>query len=321
MVSIIELYEEEINILLNLTEHITENPSENPEEFCNQIKEYSENVPRRIKNILREFAKNGSETGFLLIRRLPIGLLPDTPPGNSYKIGEKTQLAKVQAILISVMSEIVAYEAESYGRLFQDVVPIQSMANVQTSLGSNAILECHTEQAFSYLRPDILSLACLRGDPNAFTYILPVKYILENLSLEERNLLRQRLWNTGVDLSFKLNNHEFIHGDIRGPMAIIQGSEEDPYLVFDQDLMTGICPKSHEILGKIVELYEKHRIEHNLTPGEIIFVDNNRAVHGRSPFFPKFNGKDRFLIRCFATYDYEKCKYATDKRKILAIHS
>ena len=33
--------------------------------------------------------------------------------------------------------------------------------------GSGVELELHTEQAFSKLRPDVLSLACLRGNPKA----------------------------------------------------------------------------------------------------------------------------------------------------------
>ena len=58
-------------------------------------------------------------------------------------------------------------------------------------------------------------------------------------------------------------------------------------------------------------------------PLEIILIDNNRAVHGRSPFFPKYDGNDRFLVRCFATFDLEKSAYARldGERTIAAIYS
>lgn len=59
-------------------------------------------------------------------------------------------------------------------------------------------------QAFSSIKPDILVLACLRGDEQARTYILPVSAILANLSAQERELAREPLWTTGVDLSFKV---------------------------------------------------------------------------------------------------------------------
>lgn len=50
------------------------------------------------------------------------------------------------------------------------VVPNNAQAKLQTSLGSGVELELHTEQAFSNLKPNILSLGCLRGHPDAITY-------------------------------------------------------------------------------------------------------------------------------------------------------
>jgi len=323
--SIIEVTNDEMNILINTSGIINVSPSDNPELFCKQCKLLSNGLPVRIINILKQFAKHGSETGFLLIKTIPIdqGTLPDTPSGNSYKLGEKTMLSKIQSLLLNCIGELIAYEAECYGRLFQDVVPIKSMASVQTSLGSNTELEIHTEQAFSKFRPDLLSLACLRGDHSAYTYILPVKRIIDNVTAEEIELLKNPLWTTGVDLSFKIDGHDFIDGDVRGPMAIINGNENDPKLIFDQDLMKGITEEAEQLIYKIVDIYYKHRIEHNLKPGEIILIDNNRAVHGRSPFFPKFDGKDRFLVRCFSIFDYEKTAYVRtgSGRIISAIYS
>ena len=322
-----ELSHEEKISLIKLAECITAHPSNSPDFFCRQAKEQAEKLPIRIKNELTNFALNGSETGFLLIKEISIKTetIPKTPEGNQYKVGETTTLAKIQAILVSAIGDMIAYEAECYGNLFQDVVPLKSMEKAQTSLGSNTELEIHTEQAFSKLKPDILSLACLRGDPAAYTHIFPVQTILNNLTTEEKALLREPLWYTGVDLSFKLNNNEFIDGEIRGPMPIISGPEDDPKLIFDQDLMTGTTKESKEMIKKIIDIYYKRKIRHNLKPGEIILVDNNRAVHGRSAFKPKYDGEDRFLIRCFATFDILKSEYAREKpespRTISAIYS
>lgn len=321
--TIIEVTETEYQILLSLANQMNTHPSKNPHLFCKQCSRFSNYVPERLQNIIKQFGDKGSSTGYLLIKNCKIENLDPTPPGNQYKIGENTDLAKIQAILIHVMGEMIAYEAEGYGRLFQDVVPIQSMENTQASVGSGVELEIHTEQAFSKLRPDILSLACLRGDPNAFTHIFPVKSIIDHLTPEECALLREPLWKTGVDLSFKMHGKEFVDGDIRGPMSILSGPLEDQVLVFDQDLMMGITEEAQGLIKKIVDLYYKHKNAHNLCPGEIIFIDNNRAVHGRSPFFPKYDGKDRFLVRCFATFDLNKSAFARDEnsRTIKAMYS
>jgi len=309
----IDLTNQEFSQMVDLAKGVSADASDDPELFCAQLKEMSTEIPKHIQDILQDFAKYGSETGFLRISCL----------ANSAAILDKPLLERIQGMMVSVLGEMVAYEAESNGRLFQDIVPIQEMAKEQTSLGSSIELEIHTEQAFSNIRPDILTLGCIRGDANAFTHILPVQYITENMTEEEMQLLRAPLWKTGVDMSFKLHGHEFIEGDIRGPLAIIRGEVDDPDLVFDQDLMIGLDENGREMIKRIVDIYYKHRISHSLVPGEIVLIDNHRALHGRSPFFPRYDGNDRFLIRCFAQFDYEKSRYARPGggRMIAAIYS
>jgi L-asparagine oxygenase len=321
----LELSEDEIDILLNLAYQLVISPSDEPDRYCKKSKELSDRLPPRIISVLQNFAEYGSPTGFLLIQNMPTDRfsIPPTPSNNDLKSGEKTILSCIQSIILHSISEMIAYEAEGYGRLFQDIVPSQDMEQFQTSLSSGVELELHTEQAFSKLRPDILSLACLRGDHSALTYILPVQAILENMCEEELVILRKPLWKIGVDLSFKLNGNEFLEGDIRGPFSILRGSSEHPYLVFDQDLTIGITEEAEKMKNKIIDLYYTHRIKHNLKPGEILLLDNRRAVHGRSQFSPRYDGTDRFLIRSFAVYDYARTQYARENngRTIKAIYS
>jgi L-asparagine oxygenase len=312
----IELSNEEIEILTNLALKINSDPTDNPELFCKQAKECSKKVPHRIETIIRDFGLNGNKYGFLLIKKIPLHTFQEkTPQTNNERIGEKTILARIQSILLGITADMISYQAEGYGRLFQDVVPMKSMETAQTSVGSNIELEIHTEQAFSKLRPDILSLACLRGDFEAFTYFLPIQSLLNNLTEFEFLELFKLQWKIGVDLSFKLNNQDFIEGDNRGPISILSGSHIDPILIFDQDLMTGLNEEAINLKQKIIDIYYKERIKHNLQPGEIILIDNLRTVHGRSSFKPKYNGYDRFLIRCFAVFDYNKSEYARNNSK------
>jgi hypothetical protein len=200
----LDITEDELTTLKELANNIHVGASENPDLFCQEAKALSMDIPKRVRDHLQEFILKGSETVFFLLRTVPTTNNPPTPAGNSFKVGETTELAKIQAILIQSIGEMIAYEAEGYGQLFQDVVPIHKMAKEQTSMGSNVELEIHTEQAFSELRPDILSLACIRGDLSANTYILPVNIIMDNISQEDQDLLFEPRWKTGIDLSFKL---------------------------------------------------------------------------------------------------------------------
>jgi L-asparagine oxygenase len=175
------------------------------------------------------------------------------------------------------------------------------MATHQTSTSSGVELEIHTEQAFSTIRPDILSLACVRGDPEALTYVLPVQTLRHHLTEDEQGLMRTPLWMTGIDLSFQMNGQ----ASERGPMPILTG----PNLVFDQDLMKGVTEDAEKMIEKVVAIYYRHRLSHCLVPGDILLLDNRRAVHGRSQFHPAYNGRDRFLIRCFGMYDWVRGRH------------
>jgi len=320
-----------LNILLN---KITYSPSINPVLFASQVKELAQKLPSNIKESL---IKDFKSQGYLLIKGLSDDSNPlQSPKNNRDHLGETTQLSLVQAILVSLFSHMISYEAEGEGYLFQDIVPSQEMTFEQSSLGSGKELEIHTEQAFSRLKPDILSLACLRGAEDAFTYLLPVQFLINRLDDKDIILLQQPLWMIGIDLSFKINGYEFIDGDIRGPWPILYkvggcggleggvkeeeevGLEEEGgvkegleySLLFDQNLMTGITPQAQELINKIVNIYYESRLSYSLVSGDILIIDNNKNVHGRSPFVANFNGNDRFLIRCFGTYDLKKSEYA-----------
>jgi L-asparagine oxygenase len=293
------------------------------ETFCSFAKEMSDHLPDWIQTIMKQFVPYSHDSEALPDKALthvseailwfsvPIDTIPfPTPPDNTSCKGRTTLLAKLQAVLMSVVADLVSYEGECNGQLFQDIVPNKLMQSLQTSLGSHE-LEIHTEQAFSEWRPDILSLACLRSDPNALTYILSLDQILENTTEAEHAMMRMPLWTIGVDLSFDKK------GEIRGPIPILT----DWGLTFDQDLMNGINEKANQLLDKIVQIYYRHRSVHCLKEGDILFINNRQAVHGRSGFEPKYDGKDRFLVRCFGTLDLERSNRVRNGRMILKHYS
>lgn len=331
MDSVIKLNDTEADAMLTLASKVTAHPSGEPDTFCKQAQSLTDSIPSRLCMALDNFSRTGSPTGFLLIQTgLNLSsMLPPTPPNNLHHFGEETKIARIQAICVSALAEMVAYEAEGHGRLFQDIVPTQSMAHLQTSMGS-AELEIHTEQAFSPLRPDYLSLACLRGDSAAFTYVMPVGAMLSQLSDSEQAFLKTPQWTCDVDLSFKLYGTSFIPEDevvdplrweTRGPMPILSGAQ-DPQLVFDQDLMTGVNEESEALVKKLVEIYYQKRHAHVFYPGDIMIIDNNRAVHGRSGFSPRYDGHDRFLVRCFGVKDIGRVRSAMGPlRRIMARYS
>jgi L-asparagine oxygenase len=118
-------------------------------------------------------------------------------------------------------------------------------------------------------------------------------------------------------------NNDKVNKNLRGPIAILYGETNDPRMVYDQDLMVGVNEEANLLKQKITDIYYKYRLKLNLEAGDILFIDNNRVVHGRSSFQPKYNGLDRFLIRCFGLYHFQSTEYAREKngRMILSKYS
>jgi len=299
-------------------------------------------LPRGLQILLAQFRKHGSPTGTLLLSfpdrslgpHLPLSFpdklhgpdLPPTPLTNRTHVGATTALARQQATINQFLGEMIGYEAEAGGQLFQDMVPNPDLAHTQTSLGSAVELELHVEQAFSKWRPDLVSLACLRGDPYAKTYVLHVQKALQHLTPAERKLLLEPRWTVEVDLSFRLHGQPFVDGDVRGPVPIVypllgNGDDKDVGWVFDQDLMRGITPDAEDLRLKLVDVYMKHRTSIVLKPGDLLWIDNRRAVHGRSHYTPRFDGTDRFLVRSFVTFDFQKSAAVRRGRVVLARYS
>jgi L-asparagine oxygenase len=307
----LSLSAQESEVVRRLAAQISYGPADQPGRFCEEAALAAAALPRRVRKRLGEFARNGSASGILVVRGLPVGRdLPATPPDNSHHVGERMLTARAQAIFNHAIGEMVAFEAEGHGRLFQDMVPSRQEMDAQTSLSSRTELELHTEQAFSPLRPDWISLACVKGARDAATYVMSARALSGALSSREVELLRQPLWTTGVDESFRGGGEGLGDDELRGPFAILSGSEEDPFVRFDQDLDWGVSREAERLRQRVIELYPLLRSSHTLSPGELLLVDNHRAVHGRSSFAARFDGTDRFVIRSFVVRDLAKSRHA-----------
>lgn len=313
------LSDDEREELASLAAYLTVDPVDDPEGFCREARSAARRLPDRLAEVLWAFADDGSPTGATVVRGAELGAVPDTPPDNRQGLGGTTLLARQQAILGHALGEMVAYEGEGCGHLLQDMVPNRALAYAQQSQGSRVELEAHTEQCFSELRPDYVTLGCLRGDPHAVTYSLPATTLFAHLSPGALAELRQPLWTTAVDASFG----DGLGDPVRGPFPILSGDAGDPVLLVDRDLMQGTTVSARSMLGEVLRVYVEYRHAHVLEPGDILVLDNLRAMHGRSAFAPRFDGTDRFVTRGFVVRDLRRSRFARpgNGRAIAAAYS
>ena len=51
---------------------------------------------------------------------------------------------------------------------------------------------------------------------------------------------------------------------------------------------------------------------HLVNPGDVVFIDNYLAVHGRGSFIPRYDGTDRWLRKALFTRDLRKSRSVRD---------
>jgi alpha-ketoglutarate-dependent taurine dioxygenase len=261
-------------------------------------------LPAVVHDAIVDFGDGGHQSGALLLRGLPLGTVPSTPPtpttpATKDSVSEFTLLAVARRL-----GQPVGYEPEHGGDLVQNIVPTETAFDRQLSTSSKVQLMFHTEAAFHPHRPRYLLLLCLRGDPAAHTTLSSIVEVLPQLPPDVVDVLFQPRFRTAVDESY-LHGRNNVLGE---PTAVLSGNPGRPSpqsvsMVFDADLMVGIDAEAEDALSVLGQATARCHTSVALEAGDLLIIDNNVAVHGRSPFTARFDGSDRWLQRAFLVSD------------------
>lgn len=244
-----------------------------------------------LQNRLRAFTRDSGDTGYLLVRGSHVGPVPPTPRDNWGAVGRHTLPARETAVLTAGIGGSMVAGQAALGVLHQDLVPAGDKQRAWVSQASRMVRETCADQYVHDpgMRPDFVVLACLRGDPCAVTYTFTARQLASCLTSKEVASLRRPLWIAPFPVC--------------GPGPILGGSEHDPTLIADPDVVRGITPDAQDLLSKVLSLYERHRNSYLLQRGDILILDHRRAMYARSTFRAQFDGGDRFLVRTLAMRD------------------
>jgi len=214
------------------------------------------------------------------------------------------------ALVLGAFGEQIGYLPELGGMLYQNISPMPGREETQQSVSSRAALLEHNETAFTENRADAVALLCLRADHLgvAGTTLSSSKVIFSQLTEREALVLRELRWATTVDESFLLGA-KIDGGVLIGPISILEGSDLRPRFRCDFAETRPLDPSDLEakrVLERLMELVRTSAITIRLRPSDLLLVDNHEAFHGRSDFVARFDGLDRWLLRCFAVRDLSR---------------
>jgi len=268
-------------------------------------------LPAAVHDALVDFADEPGPAGALLLRGMPVGTVPATPPRPAAPSGKDQESEFALLTVARRLGEPIGYAQEHGGDLVQNIVPARDDDGRQLSTSSSVTLEWHTETAFHPHKPRYLLLLCLRGDPNARTMLCSMANVLPRLDDATIAVLRERRFRTRPDASFLDDGRR---GELGPPMAVIAGTDDDPTFTFDEDLMVGTDPEAAAALAQLTRAVHEAATAVVLEAGDLLVVDNHRVVHGRSPFNARFDGSDRWLQRAFVVAELDSSATERDGR-------
>ncbi|MEN9644077.1 MAG: hypothetical protein RL238_746 [Actinomycetota bacterium] len=313
--------------MTTITEHVTPAVIESPawpslpvpdtaigdERFVRAAGHAARLLPSVVHDALVDFADAAPQSGALVLRGVPVGTLPHTPESPTAPT-EKDHLSEFVLLTVARrLGQPVGYQPEHGGDLVQNLVPTKANAHRQVSTSSGVDLMFHTEAAFHPHRPKYLLLLCLRGDANAITTLSSIFEVLPLLPERVVETLFQPRFRTAVDESY-LHGRSNVLG---APMPVLSGDRQRPTMVFDADLMVGIDEEADAALRALSAVVESHHTGLALEAGDLLIVDNDVAVHGRSSYTPRWDGFDRWIQRSMAVTDLAPSAGERDGRVIV----
>ncbi len=269
------------------------------EEMLRSIRTAARRVPEHVLESVLAFQEEPHHSGALLLRGCPIGVLPftpETPTAVCYKTLESEHTLLSVARLLG---QPVGYLPEHGGELVQNILPTREGADRQVSTSSKVTLQYHTEASFHPWRMRYLLLLCLRGDENAKTTLVSARDVVQRLDGETLSILSESCFTTGIDESYA-GSRSAARSEAH---PVLYGTKQHARIRYDAELTEGVTPEAEVALGRLAEVVRMCEGGVVLEAGDLLIVDNTVAVHGRSPFTPRFDGTDRWLQRSFVMSD------------------
>ncbi|MEU4062833.1 clavaminate synthase Cs1 [Streptomyces wedmorensis] len=289
------------DLLLSLTSRLPAVPRQDLYGFLDAAHKLAQELPYEVSDTLDAFNQVGNEDGYLLLRGLPVepeDELPTTPTSTPAPVERgRLNMEAFLAIIGRRLGLHTGYAELRSGTVYHDVYPSPG-AHHLSSETSETLLEFHTEMAYHTLQPNYVLLACSRADHErkAQTLVGSIRKALRLLDEETIDRLYDAKQPCEVDVAFR--------GGIEDPGAIakvkpLYGPQDDPLLGYDRELLKPHEGADAEAVAKLSQALDDVTEGVFLTPGDLLIIDNFRTTHARTPFSPRWDGKDRWLHRVY----------------------
>jgi len=326
---------EEIDSIKSLLKSLPSNyGSVEDGEFLRQTSVYAHELPRRVRSLFNDFKLLESPPGYFILSGYPIDdeRIGPTPTHWKDKRDGRAMIEE-EALLVmygALLGDLLGWATQQDGRIVHNVMPIKGHENEQLGTGSLQPLWWHNEDAFHPYRGDYLGLFCLRNPDRAATILACVDSI--DLDQEQVDLLFEPHFtirpdeshlekNKAITREYSKEEEAFLNASYAAinrmntapeKLAVLYGGRRSPYVRLDPYFMDRLDDnqKAQAALDELIRQMDANLQDLVLEPGDCLFLDNYKAVHGRRPFQARYDGRDRWLKRINVTRDLRKSRSA-----------
>jgi Fe(II)/alpha-ketoglutarate-dependent arginine beta-hydroxylase len=302
-------------------------------EFLKEATVYAHELPRRLRKFLIEYKLLEPPMGVCVISGYPVddAKVGATPRHWEDKSVPSPALAEEMMLVLlgSLLGEIIAWLTQQNGYVVHEVLPIKEFEDYQINFSSKQYITWHTEDAFHQYRGDYLGLMCLRNldnvattfassdmlelDGEAVRVLFEPRFMIHpDESHSERH--KPSAKNNSADAPASIEDaYELIKRIHKEPqkVPVLFGDPKSPYLRLDPYVMDPPSDdEAQHAFNHLIKAIDEKLTEVVLLPGDVLFVDNYRVVHGRKPFAAKYDGTDRWLKRINIARDLRKSRDA-----------
>ncbi len=263
-------------------------------------------LPQPLLERFKAFRNDPTAPGAWLLRHWPRDReLPATPQTGAHAEQKSTWVSEGALLTAAqLLGELFAYRAEKGGALVHQVLPVAGSELARSNEGSLVDLDMHTEAAFFLFRPHFILLVCLRGDAqgDARTTVASATALCRHLDPATLAVLRAPVFQLRAPQSFDQGLGEVRWSE---PRPMITGPVDLPEICTNLNGVRAMTPHSEQALAAVRAVLQQPGVVQSvcLTPGDMLVVNNRKALHGRTPFTPRFDGQDRWLQRCYVRSD------------------
>jgi len=301
------------------------------ENFLKDVPLFAHELPRRVRTFLNDFGMLEPQSGACMIRGYPVDFSRIGPtPEHWHNKPRVSRVLREEILLMlfgSLLGDAIGWATQQDGHLVHDIMPIKGLEQEQLGTGSEQLLWWHNEDAFHPFRGDYIAMMCLRNPDRVATTMACIDDV--RLTKEQVKILFSPHFVIRPDESHQAKNkgsaklddgddsllaaYKQINQMNTAPqkIAVLYGDPAAPYLRIDPYFMDEVEDEVvQNALNALIKSLEDALIDVALQPGEFLFIDNYKTVHGRRPFKARYDGNDRWLMRINITKDVRKSRAA-----------